>query len=235
MPATDQKKCLFDCLPRVLVFRIFHLASANYQLAQCVKETFCLERNAKKSIKDHFLGHTRLARRKQACRTTRVRSLLVERTYDSVGLFSNARSLSTLLFDFVGASNNRSYLFLLLSHFADTLDHVTYPQSEPMRATRTDLSDLLNEYKEADLQSRRCIRLFEYLNHELFDYDRIVLIFDKRDLQYHAMPCSNAAELFYVRWHANFGYKILPEIEATYGYANELTEHDLSDAWQVSN
>lgn len=221
-----------DVLPQDVLLSIFGMASANRLLDETIKDTFHLVKRKRMARLPCRTSGSRRSLRALVMRTytLRLRALLIEKTYDSIGLFPTATSLSTLLIDFVPPERNPASLFLLLHHFADTLEQTLYPRRQPLWATRTDLSDLLNEYEEGNLEKRRCLRLFEYLNVELFDYDRIVLVRDPKDGQRHAMPCSAKAEAFYKRWHARFG---APKIEfsAFYGYSNELTEHDVSPSW----
>lgn len=224
-----------DVLPQEVLLFVFHLASANRLLDESIRETFHLVKR-KRAACPCAVKRTRHSLRATMMRTHtfRLRSLLIEKTYDSIGLFPSATSMSTLLFDFAPPVHNPSYFFLLLYHLADTLEQSIYPRRQPLRATRTDLSDLLNEYDNADLEKQRCLRLFEYLNVEIFDYDRIALVRDPVDGEQHAMPCSVKAEEFYKRWYTRFGaHRDDIKFSALYGYSNELTEHDVSASWFV--
>lgn len=109
----------------------------------------------------------------------------------------------------------------------------------------TDLSLLLNEYENEDLSGTRCVRLLEYINVEIFDFDRVVAVAPDYTVEdfstyrgwresilssYSHGPflCSFAAEAFVVRWKESFDPKhVVPD----YGYMNLLTEFDLSPSW----
>lgn len=113
-------------------------------------------------------------------------------------------------------------LFRMLHHLAESVLGAWYGTRPPRAKQYPSQEWVLKEFVGGSLRGTRCVRLLEYINFDLFDYD-CLHVMDDGD----AMPDSRCAAEFLLRWERS--YDVLPDLQ--YGCMNELTEKDVSKSW----
>lgn len=146
---------------------------------------------------------------------------VVAQGHRACGLFRSHRSHWCSVYG-IGHCATAQALFRMLHHLADSVLGAWYG-TRPLRAKQYPSPEwVLREFSGGTLRGTRCVRLLEYINFDLFDYD-CLYVMDAGD----AIPDSLRAAAFLLRWKQS--YDVLPNLQ--YGCMNELTEKDVSESW----
>lgn len=144
---------------------------------------------------------------------------VVAQGHRSCGLFKSNRSYWCTLYGI--KQSNRALVFQMLHHLAELMTSGWYKTKTPRQKPYPSQEWVLREFDGSTLRGTRCVRLFEYINFDLFNYDCLHVMGDD------AMPDSRSAAEFLIRWERSFDV----DADMQFGCMNEITEKDVAETW----